>query len=129
MRPAPSRKGSVELFLIAEGVSMPEVSSGFVRGLYRPTGLVYPYEEFDGPWQIYRFARGLTCMDRRFGPGDAIVVRFSELNRITTLVPLDRKSPVLWNGEKHRLFERTPGVGDVLLQLPRSFQPSRAPNV
>jgi hypothetical protein len=127
----PAHKGSVELFLLSECVGLPTRAGGFKKELYRPTGQVWPYEEFDGPWQIYRFAREVRSMERAFGPGDAIVIRFTTLNTITTLVPLSRQAPVLWNGEHHRIFEQTPGIGDVLLQLPRSFQfqtASRAPH-
>ena len=115
-------RGSIELFLLSECVGLPERSDAFQKELYRPTGQVWPYEEFDGPWQIYRHARTLNNIERRFGPGDAIVIRLFSLNKITTLIPLDRKSPILWNGEHHRIFEQSPGIGEVLLQLPRSFQ-------
>ena len=124
-------RGSVELFLLSECVGLPERADHFRKELYRPTGMVWPYEEFDGPWQIYQHARSLRNLERRFGPGDAIIIRLFTVGKITTLIPLDRKAPILWNDEHHRIFEQAPGIGEVILQLPRSFQmepASRATN-
>ena len=114
--------GSVELFLMSECVSLPDKSSGFTKELYRSTGVVWPYAEFEGPYQMYRHARLLKTLERRFGPGDAMVLKMPVINRITTFVALDRRSPVLWNREHHRIFEAPEGAGEVLLQLPHSFQ-------
>ncbi len=114
-------KGSVELYLLSEFKPVPAHTSQFDQSHYRPTGVRWPIEEFDGIYQIYRHSRLCQVLEREFGTGDAIVLRYERLNLITTLIPLDQRSPILWNGEAHKVFQGDPD-DRLLLQLPKSFR-------
>lgn len=120
----PSPRGTVEPYLLSEFHPLPAHSKQFDHRHYRYAGVSWPLQEFEGLFQMYRHARLCKHLERRFTSGDALIVRYYDANLITTLVPLERRAPILHNGEMHRVFEGD--AGDcVLLQLPESFRLSQ----
>lgn len=100
---------------------MPGASDQFDTRHYRYAGQTWPLHEFDGIHQMYRHVKLSPYLPRPLGSGDALVVRYHDLNLVTTLVVVDRAAPLLQNGEPHRVFSRDADE-PVLIQLPRSLR-------
>lgn len=115
-------KGTVTPYLLSEFCPLPGRSNQFDLKHYRSAGQSWPIQEFEGIFQMYRHARLCRTLERPLATGDILILQYTSLNLISTMVVLDRTAPLLWNGEAHRIFEGDPEER-VLLQLPRSLRP------
>ncbi|MDF1756173.1 MAG: hypothetical protein P1U89_25525 [Verrucomicrobiales bacterium] len=115
---------TVEYFLCPETIPLPNKVSGFKFEDYRSTGIVLPFKEFSGPVEAMIHATFMGTLERRFTVGDAFVLRFPAIHRISTFVCVSRRAPLVFQNATLRLFQANNGKGDFALQLPKSFTPA-----
>ncbi len=120
--------GTVAPYLLSERHALPDSTEGFDASHYRYGGQTWPLAEFDGVFQLYRYAVACPYLPRPLAPGDMLLVCYRELNRISSLVVMDRRAPLLWNRQRHTIYEGDPDE-PILLRLPRALRPGGVTSV